>query len=133
MNRLGFSLLTLGGILAFLGWQYDHDLFAFFGFLLIAVLSILAATWPTFISYQPQREAAPMAVWERRLWGAYYVFALLMFVAALWHSTAGGHGEVVALAGLALFVALAAFDALHYGRLREWRLTMLRSFRKSRS
>jgi TRAP-type C4-dicarboxylate transport system permease large subunit len=133
MNRLGFSLLTLGAVLAFLGWHYRDDVFAFPGFLLIAVLAVLAAVWPTFISYEPERESAPMTDWGRRLWGLYYGFAIAMFIAGAMHTGAGGQGEYVILAGLALFLSLSVYDGLHHERFRQARLATLRGFRRWRS
>jgi hypothetical protein len=134
MNRLGFGLLTLGTVLAFLGWHYRDDLFAAPGFVLILALAVLAAAMPTYISYKPERAAAPLGIWELRLWGAYYVFGVVFLIALpLWHTlVAGGHGEYVVLAGIGLIAFLGVYDAFHYDRFRAWRLNALRTYRENR-
>ena len=123
MNRVGFGLLTLGVALAFLGWYYQEGGFAAAGFAALIVLTALAAVWPELISYDPLRESQPLGVVERRIWGAIYLFALLMTGVAFLHTAAGGHGEVVIVAGLAMFASLGIYDGLHQDRFRAWRTT----------
>ena len=132
MNRLGFVLLTLGTVLSFLGWLYRDDLFARPGFVLLLALAVLAAVMPTYISYKPEQAAAPMGPWQSRLWGAYYVFGILMIAAAGLHTGAGGDGGYVILAGLGLLASLAVYDGFHTERFQAWRLRALRSDRRFR-
>jgi len=132
MNRLGFVLLTLGTVLSFLGWHYRDDRFALPGFVLILALVVLAAAIPTSIAYQPERATAPLGPWQGRLWGAYYVFGILMVLAGLMHTQAGGHGEYVIVAGLGLLASLFVFDAFHVERFRAWRLRAVRRYRQYR-
>lgn len=127
MNRLGFALLTLGGVLAFLGWHYRQDLFAAEGFLLLICLTLLASAWPTVISYKPDVEARPMGTGARYLWGAYYFFAAAMFFSGVAHTQAGGDGVWVAVTGAALIASLVVYDAFHVERFRAWRHEHLRS------
>jgi hypothetical protein len=129
VNRPGFVLLTLGSILAFLGWHYREDTFAALGFLLLIYLTVFAAIMPTSISYKPEAEVQPLARPARWLWGLYYAFALAMGIAGLAHTMAGGRGEYVLVAGLGLFVSLALYDAFHLARFRAWRLERLRALR----
>ncbi len=124
-------MLTLGGIFAFLGWHYREDLFAAEGFLLLGVLSVLASAWPTSISYKPEVETQPMGTAARRAWGAYYLFAVLLGFAGLAHTQAGGNGEWLIIAGIALVVSLFVYDAFHVERLRAWRLERMRIVRDS--
>ena len=132
MNRLGFAMLTLGGILGFLGWRYGQDPFAAGGFLLLIGLSLLASAWPTSISYKPDVESQPMSTAARRVWGAYYLFSILLFVLGLAHTSAGGNGEWLVIAGIALLGSLGVYDAFHHERFRAWQLERLRSLRGAR-
>jgi len=129
VNRLGFFLLTLGSILAYLGWRYEQDLIAIEGFFLLVALCGLGSAWPTAISYKPEVEVQPMGTAARRLWGLYYAFALLLAVVGFAHTQAGGHGEWLVVAGFVLFGALVLYDAFQLERFRAWRLERLRSLR----
>ena len=129
MNRLGFAMLTLGGIFAFLGWHYHQDVFAAAGFTLLICLSLLATGSPISISYKPDVEVRPMGTAAKRAWGLYYLFALVLAVVGLAHTQAGGNGEWLILSGVALFLSLMGYDAFHVERFRAWQLKRLRSMR----
>jgi hypothetical protein len=123
VNRLGFFMLTAGGILAFLGWHDRQDMFAAIGFVLLIGLSVLTSAWPTSISYKPDVEALPMGRGARILWGVYYGFAFTLLFLGLFHTGAGGNGQWLIASGLALLGSLGMYDAFHTERLRAWQLT----------
>jgi hypothetical protein len=52
-----------------------------------------------------------------------------MAVAGLAHTQAGGNGEWLVIAGIALFGSLVVYDAFHVERFRAWQLERLRSVR----
>ena len=54
-----------------------------------------------------------MSTAARRAWGLYYLFAILLAVAGLAHTQAGGNGEWLVIAGGALFGSLVVYDAFH--------------------
>jgi len=120
MGRLGYSLLTLGLALVWLGWYYHAEWAIVPGLVSLAVLTLLALLRVDTTAYELSRSGLgpDMGILRSVVYLGFYIFAGLAFFAAVAHTQAGGDGVMTAATFVALGILLAMYDFLPWETLR---------------
>jgi hypothetical protein len=86
------------------------------------VLYVLAAVFTDVVDYTHRGHAEPKHGLVDFLWRGSAIVGILLFFAALWHSTAsGGTGIPLAIAAASLPASIFFYDLLNDVRVQEWR------------